>query len=277
MESMINTNKFGNQQIDTGVQGIDPLGGFAYHLDFSLPFIATAIHSGHHVRKELLPFMALDSKGRRFEEDTGTDLMIEGLGNAVWALESRAVYDLNRSRQIALPLTSERFWGTRVYKTLPTPEMNQKSLDNYDSFYRFMETCIATILDRFGVCIIYDIHSYNISRQKEKGIQSPPVFNLGTALLDESKWKKEIKLWLEQLGAISLPRIKTSVAQNHVFLGKAEFCRQLCSLDDRILVLPTEVSKIYMNEKKGDVYPDVIPALTNGLQNAILSHVKLLS
>ena len=277
MESMVNTNKIGKQQIDTGIQGIDPLGGFAYHLDFSLPFIATAIHSGHHVRNELLPFMALDSKGRRFEEDTGTDLMIKGLGNAVWALESRAVYDLNRSREIALPLTPERFWGTRVYKTLPNPEMNGKSLKNYDSFYRFMETCIATILDRFGMCIIYDIHSYNISRQKEKGIASPPVFNLGTALVDESKWEKEIKLWLEQLGTISLPKRKISVAQNHVFLGKAEFCRRLCSMDDRILVLPTEVSKIYMNEKKGDIYPDVILAVKNGLQNAILSHVKLFS
>jgi len=274
MESMVNTNKIGKQQIDTGVQGIDPLGGFAYHLDFSLPFIATAIHSGHHVRNELLPFMALDSKGRRFEEDTGTDLMIKDLGNAVWALESRAVYDLNRSREITLPLTPERFWGTRVYKSLPTPEMNEKSLINYDSFYRFMETCIATILDRFGVCIIYDIHSYNISRQEEKGIASPPVFNLGTALLDKSKWKREIDSWLEQLGKISLPQIKTSVAENHVFLGKAEFCRRLCNLDDRILVLPTEVSKIYMNEKKGDIYPDVILAVKNGLQNAILSHVK---
>ncbi|MBT6341178.1 MAG: N-formylglutamate amidohydrolase [Desulfobacula sp.] len=262
---------------DTSIQGTDPLGGFAYHLDFSLPFIATAIHAGHHVRKELLPFMALDSEGRRFEEDTGTKLMIKGLGNSVWALESRAVYDLNRSREIALPLTPEKFWGTRVYRTLPTPEMNQKSLENYDSFYRFMETCIARILDRFGFCIVYDIHSYNISRQQEKGIASPPVFNLGTALLDKSKWEKAIALWLEQLGTISLPGIKTSVAQNHVFLGKAEFCRRLCNLDDRILVLPTEVSKVYMDEKKGDVYPDVIQAVKNGLQNAILSHVKLLS
>ncbi len=276
MESMVNTNKIGKQQIDTGIHGIDALGGFAYHLDFSLPFIATAIHSGHHVRKELLSFMALDSKGRRFEEDTGTDLMIKGLGNAVWALESRAVYDINRSREIALPLTPERFWGTRVYKTLPTPEMKEKSLKNYDSFYRFMETCIATMLDRFGVCIIYDIHSYNISRQKEKGIASPPVFNLGTALLDKSKWEKAIELWLEQIDTISLPGIKTSAAENYVFSGKAEFCRRLCRLDDRILVLPTEISKVYMDEKKGDVYPEILQAVKNGLQNAILSHINLL-
>ncbi|MBT7051516.1 MAG: N-formylglutamate amidohydrolase [Desulfobacula sp.] len=273
---MSNTKKGGNSLSDTMIQGTDPLGGFAYHLDFSLPFIATAIHAGHHVREELRPLMALDSNQRQFEEDTGTELMIKTLCNAVWALESRSVYDLNRSRELALPLTPERFWGTQVYKTSPTPEMNQKSLKSYESFYKFMETCIARILDRFGICIIYDIHSYNISRQKEKGIVSPPVFNLGTALLDKSKWKQAISLWLEQLGNISLPGIKTDVAENHVFSGKAEFCRRLCNMDDRILVLPTEVSKVYMDEKKGIVYPDVIAAVKNGLQNAILSHVQLL-
>ena len=259
---------------DAIIQGTHSSGGFAYHLDFSLPFIATAIHAGNHVRKELLPFMDLDSHGRKFEEDTDTDLMIEGLGNAVWALESRSVYDLNRSREITLPLTPERFWGTRVYKTQPSPEMNQKSLKNYHSFYRFMETSAAALLDRVGFCIIYDIHSYNISRQQEKGIASPPVFNLGTALLDKSKWGKAIASWLELLGTISLPKIKTDVAENHVFLGKAEFCRHFSSLDDRILVLPTEVSKVYMDELKGNTYPEVLSAVKKGLQTAILSHVN---
>jgi len=276
MDYRLNTKKRGKAQTDNTIQGIDPLKGFAYRLDFSLPFIANAIHAGHHVREELLPLMALDSDQRRFEEDPCTDLMIKGLGNAVWALESRAVYDLNRSREMALPLTPERFWGTRVYNSLPTPEMNQKSLESYESFYRFMETCIASILDQFGFCIIYDIHSYNISRQQAKGIESPPVFNLGTALLNKSKWKNAIELWLEQLGTISLPGIKTSVAENHVFMGKAEFCRRLSSLDDRILVLPTEISKVYMDEKKGNVYPEKLEAVKNGLQNAILFHVQLL-
>jgi N-formylglutamate amidohydrolase len=276
MRRMVKTNDTENTRQKGLIQGADPLGGFAYHLDFSLPFIATAIHSGHHVRKELRPFLGLDSDLKKFEEDTNTDLMIKGLGNAVWALESRAVYDLNRSREMALPLTKERFWGSRVYKTIPPEKMNQKSLESYDRFYRFMETCIAKILDRFGICVIYDIHSYNISRQQAKGIESPPVFNLGTALLDKSKWEKAIALWLEQLGTISLPGIKTDVAKNHVFSGKAEFCRRLCKMDDRILVLPTEVSKVYMDEKKGDVYPDVIQAVKNGLQKVILSHIKLL-
>lgn len=256
------------------IAGTDPLGGFAYHLDFSLPFIAVAIHAGHHVPEDLLCHMALDSNQRKFEEDTGTDLMIKGLGNAVWALDSRVVYDLNRSRDLTLPLIPERFWGTRVYKTLPTPEINKKSLRNYDAFYSFMETTVNSILDRFGICIVYDIHSYNISRQQANGIEAPPVFNLGSALLNKSKWGKIIESWLEQLGGISLPGIKTIVAENHVFSGKAEFCRRLSSMDQRVLVLPTEISKVYMDEIKGVVYSDIILSLKKGLQNAILSHIK---
>ena len=135
-------SKPGKKQSGNIIQGTDPLGEFSYHLDFSLPYIAVAIHAGHNVRKELLPLMALNSDMRKFEEDHGTDIMIKGLGNAVWALESRAVYDLNRPKDMALPLTPEQFWNTRLYKTLPTPEMNKKSLGNYESFYKFMKTCI---------------------------------------------------------------------------------------------------------------------------------------
>ncbi|NOX33246.1 MAG: N-formylglutamate amidohydrolase [Deltaproteobacteria bacterium] len=261
-------------QQDIGIRGTDPLKGFAYHFDFSLPYIAVAIHAGHHVRKELKPLMALDSGQRRFEEDTGTDLLIKGLGNAAWALESRAVYDLNRSKDMALPLTKEKFWGTRVYKTMPDPGMNQKSLESHESFYRFIKKYVTGMLDRFGICIVYDIHSYNISRQKAKGIKFPPVFNLGTKLLNTLKWKEAIELWLELLGDISLPGVETTVAENLVFYGKAEFCRQISSMDERILVLPTEISKAYMDEKKGILYPDVVKALKTGLEKAVLSHAR---
>lgn len=253
-----------------------PLSGFDYHLDFSLPFIAVAIHAGHYVREELLPFMALDSNQRKFEEDTATDLMINDLKNAVWARESRSVYDLNREKEMALPLTPEQFWGTRVYKVPPTDEMNQKSVQSYELFYRFIETSIATMLDQFGFCVIYDIHSYNISRQKARGFESPPLFNLGTALLDKQKWNKAIGLWLTLLGDITLPGIKTIVAENQVFQGKAEFCNRLTRLDQRVLVLPTEVSKVYMDEITGEIFPDVLLSLKTGLQKSILSHITSL-
>jgi len=245
-----------------GISGTDSSQGFAYDFDFSTPIIATAIHAGHHVRDELIPLMEIPQNHRLFEEDTATEEMIQGLSNTIWGLESRAVYDLNRSPDLALPLTPEKFWGIKVYGTQPTPEMNQRSLESHARFYDFMGTIVSHMLDKFNVCIVLDIHSYNISRQIEKGFASPPVFNLGTESLDRVKWKKQIQTWIMALESISLPReITTVVAENEIFSGKGQLCEYLGTWDDRILVLPTEVSKVYMDEHTGKVYGEVVEAI----------------
>ncbi len=255
------------------VSGIGPAGGFQYQFDFSIPQIAVAIHAGHTVRQELLPYMAISSKQRQFEEDTGTDFMIQGRPNAIWGLESRAVYDLNRDARMALPLIPEKFWGTRVYQKQPTPEMNNRSLDSHAAFYQAMGAVITHMCDRFGYCVVYDIHSYNITRQQANGFENPPVFNLGTAALDRIRWKEPIESWLNHLAAIALPGIETTVAENEVFYGKGEFCKQLSSWDPRILVLPTEVSKVYMDEINGTIYPNILQALREGLEKAMDRHL----
>jgi N-formylglutamate amidohydrolase len=257
-----------NQMTRQGtITGTDPLQGFAYDFDFSTPIIATAIHAGHHVREELLPYMVIPPAQRLFEEDTATEKMIKGLPNTIWGLESRAVYDLNRSPDLALPLTPEKFWGIQVYGSQPTPKMNRKSLENHARFYDFMGTVVTHLLDKFNVCIVLDIHSYNISRQQEKGFSSPPVFNLGTTLLNKSRWKPYIHNWLSGLKTICLPNgIDTTVAENEVFEGKGHLCQHLSQWDERILVLPTEVSKVYMDEHTGEVYEGVVKAINSEFQ-----------
>jgi hypothetical protein len=250
----------------------DPDGGFAWHMAFDRPQIAVAIHAGHGVRPEILPFMALSRSQRLFEEDEATEVMIRSFSNAVWALESRAVYDLNRDEDSALPLTPEKFWGTRVYKEVPPPEMNRESLDRHGRFYRHLGTLITHLLDRFDRCVVYDIHSYNITRQQTKGFDDPPVFNLGTRGIDRSRWRQEVEDWLSLLCTIRLPGITPTVAENQVFMGHGELCRRLAGWDSRILVLPTEVSKVYMDERTGKVYPQVTDALASELTRIMNSH-----
>ncbi len=81
------------------LQGRSATGGFAFDLDLSTPALAVAIHAGHNVREELLPLMQIPEKDRLFEEDPATDRMIQGNANAIWGLDSRAEYDLNRPRR----------------------------------------------------------------------------------------------------------------------------------------------------------------------------------
>ena len=258
-------------------EGVDALGGFAFKLDFSVPYLVMAIHAGGRVRDELQPLMRISAKERAYEDDIATDRIIQGLPSTIWGLDSRSEYDLNRPPETALPLTPEMFWGVTVYKEQPTPDMNRQSLEKYDAFYIFIGSCVKIILERFGICIVYDIHSYNIDRQKAKGFASPPVFNLGTEQLDRSKWKGHIDKWLQQLRLIEVPGLQTTVAENQVFSGRGEFCRRLAGWDPNILVLPTEISKIYMNEREGIVYDAVVSSLRKGLQSAITTHARSIS
>jgi len=257
------------------IEGVDELGGFAYRLDLSVPTVATAIHAGHNVRKELLPLMELDEAGRRFEEDAATDEMIQGAPSAIWGLDSRAEYDLNRPPENALPLTPEQFWGTRVYREQPGAEMNRTSLAKFTAFHRFLAACLQALIEKHGACTVYDMHSYNITRQLEKGIADPPVFNLGTELLDHATWGRQIEHWLELLREIKLPGHDVTVAVNRVFFGRAYLCSSLTRADGRILVLPTEISKIYMDELQGRLKPEIVQALREGLQKAFREHTRL--
>lgn len=254
------------------LQGEGAGGGFAFDLDLSTPALAVAIHAGHNVREELLPLMQIGEKDRLFEEDPATDRMIRGCANAIWGLDSRAEYDLNRHAAGAVPLTAEQFWGVEVYRKVPTEAIVQRSLEKHEGFYTFIGSCIRVLLERFGFCVVYDIHAYNLSRQVEKGIANPPVFNLGTALLDRPRWGERIDAWLHQLGRIEIPGIVTTVEENRVFSGAGELCSRLTGWDRNILVLPTEIAKVYMDEREGTLHEMRIDAIGRGLQKAIAVH-----
>jgi hypothetical protein len=216
--------------------------------------------------------MRISEKDRLSEEDPATDRMIRGTANAIWGLDSRAEYDLNRPAAGAVPLTAEQFWGVQVYRGAPTEAMVCRSLEKYEAFYRFIGSCIRVLLERFGVCVVYDIHSYNLSRQVEKGISNPPVFNLGTALLDRPRWGERIDAWLQELGRIEIPGLATTVEENRVFTGAGELCSRLTGWDRNILVLPTEIAKVYMDEHTGILHDTRIDAIGLGLRRAIAAH-----
>jgi len=252
--------------------GTDPSGGFAFDLDLSVPWVATAIHAGHAVRGELAERMTISEAARLAEEDPATEQIIRACPSIVWGLDSRAEYDLNRPPALALALTPEMFWGVRVYGSQPTEAMNRRSLDKYTTFYRFVAAVIRVLLDRFGGCVVYDIHSYNIRRQLDKGHASPPVFNLGTRGIDRARWEKPVAGWLDRLRQVKLPGRVVTVAENDVFGGAGEFCRQLSAWDPRILVLPTEISKIYMDERRGIIDDAMVAVLKREMAAAVAAH-----
>ncbi len=254
------------------VSGIGPLGGFVYDLDLSVPYITFAIHAGHRVRDELLPLMSISDIERLTEEDAATDRIISDCPSTIWGLDSRAEYDLNRPIDLALPLTPERFWGIQIYGSPPTKAMQKRSLEKYSAFYRFVATVIQILLDRFGACVIYDIHSYNGRRQVENGHRSPPVFNLGTRSINRARWEIPVQTWLNCLSRVRIPDVFTTVAENEVFGGEGAFCRELTSWGPNILVLSTEILKMYMDENSGTFHDIRTDILKKTLGEAIVEH-----
>jgi len=76
--------------------------------------------------------------------------------------------------------------------------------------------------------------------------------------------------WTSSAGSKS--GIRTTVEENRVFSGAGELCRRLTGWDPHILVLPTEIAKVYMDEREGILHEPLIGALGAGLRRAIAAH-----
>ena len=259
---------------ETHLSGVDLAGGFAYELDLTRPGLALAIHAGRDLRPELAPWVLIGEDDRRREEDPATDQMIAAWPNRIWALASRAEYDLNRPRERAVPLTPEMYWGHQVYRDPLPPELRSASLARYDAFYAFIEALVRELLRRHRFLVIYDLHSYNLGPQIAQGHRPPPIFNLGTRLLDHARWRPALDAWLACLGRVRLEGMAVSVAENQVFGGQGELCRRISAGFERVLVLPTEVGKVYMDEKSGRLYPKRVAELGQALTRAMGQHQK---
>lgn len=98
---------------------------------------------------------------------------------------------------------------------------------------------IETLENKFGLCLLYDIHSYNYQRIERE----VPTFNLGTAQVNCRRWRKELDVLLEHLNAIELPNIDVVANENDVFKGmgyQATFVKENFS---NTLIMPLEVKK----------------------------------
>jgi hypothetical protein len=95
---------------------------------------------------------------------------------------------------------------------------------------------------------------------------------LGTRGIDRNTWQQEVDDWLSLLNTVRLPGITPTVAENKVFMGHGELCRRLTDWDSRILVLPTEISKVYVDELTGEVYPGITDSLASELTRIMNAH-----
>jgi N-formylglutamate amidohydrolase len=123
-----------------------------------VPYVCTAIHAGHHLSDELDSLCLVSEDNRLKEEDPYTDRLIDSFPIVLIAKNSRYEYDLNRSRSKCI---YDEAWGESVWSKRPNKERLDVSTKKHDSYYGVIHALILYLEERFGGCVIFDMHSYN--------------------------------------------------------------------------------------------------------------------
>jgi hypothetical protein len=240
-------------------------GAFEVRVDEYCPIIGTAIHAGHRLRPELLDNCLLDDSARFLEEDPFTQRFIEDFPITLVCHDSRYEYDLNRGPDDAVYETA---WGVEVWREPLSTEQRIASLAKHSRFYRVMRALAAQVEYQCGGCLIVDTHSYNY---RIRDHEAPPVFNIGTEQVDETRWRSVLDSFDRELPNIALPgKLESTLGWNAVFYGRgyqATIARQHLP---RTLVVPLEVKKVFMDETTGEPFPEIIEALRVGF-NAVIA------
>ena len=241
---------------------------FTLKIEEYVPYVCAAIHDGHQFRKELWSNCLHSEYDRWFEEDPSTKQMIQTHPIVLAGCDSRFEYDLNRDPENAV---FETAWGKKLWKE-PLPEnQKNKSLKKHAVFYKITEALISKIENKFNVCVVFDMHSYNWKRWDRE----VPTFNLGTSNVDNDRFGNCIENWRKSLSEINLPyKIASTSKINDTFQGNGYFLKFITSKFKNTLVLATEVKKIYCNELAQVVYPEIVSEIEKSLKIKIKNHAE---
>ena len=241
---------------------------FTIKIDSYVHYACGAIHNGHQFRKSLWENCLHTEYERWFEEDPETKTMVQTHPIVIAGCDSRFEYDLNRAPEYAI---STDAWGKQLWKT-PLPEkMKIKSLRKHQNFYKVTHALISKLEELFGVCIIYDMHSYNWKRWDRE----VPTWNLGTANVDQNRFGDSIEQWRNQLSKMKLPNTIVSTSKiNDTFQGNGYFLKFCTQNFKNTLVLATEAKKVYCDELNQIVFPEVVDAIEKQLKITVKVHAN---
>ena len=241
---------------------------FTLKIDDYVPYVCAAIHDGHQFRKELWDNCLHSEYNRWYEEDPETKNMVISHPILIAGCDSRFEYDLNRPPEEAV---FETAWGKQLWKS-PLPQDQKKhSLSKHEVFYKLTHALISKIESKFGMAIVYDMHSYNWRRWDRE----VPTWNLGTSNVDNDRFGEDIEAWRKVLSELKLPNnIKSDAAINNTFYGNGYFLKYITKNFKNTLVLATEIAKVYCHEYDQVIYPEVVSAVEEQLRNKLVTHAE---
>lgn len=235
------------------------------------PVIATAIHDGHALRPDVAARMRLSDAERLQEEDPFTGSWTAIGDTRVTAVRSRFEVDLNRPRDQAVYRTAAEAWGNDVWiGGGPPPEAVARSLAEYDLFYSAMRSIIEATISRFGMFVLYDLHSYNHRREGAPADPSGnPLVNLGTGSLDHSRWGGVARRFLDDMRGCGIGDHPIDARENVRFRGGWLSRWVNATFGERGCALAIEVKKVFMDEETGVPAWPVVRAIGLALASTV--------
>lgn len=241
---------------------------FTLKIDSYVHYVCGAVHDGHQFRKPLWDYCLHTEYDRWYEEDPETKNMVNYHPIVIAGLDSRFEYDLNRAPETAI---YDDAWGKQLWKEELPKEEKEKSLAKHIAFYKVVHALIAKLESKFGVVIVYDMHSYNWKRWDRE----VPTWNLGITNVDNERFGQDIEEWSRSLGELQLPNgIKSTSKINDTFKGNGYFLKYISQNFNNTLVLATEIAKVYCDEYEYIIFPEVVAAVALQLRGKIVAHAN---
>lgn len=242
------------------------------------PLWAFAIHDGHEIGEDLLPYVALSDAERLREEDPFTAEIANLPINQFVVNTSRFQLDLNRDVQNAVYLHPKQAWGLQVFRAnLPSTYLLELYRE-HQSIYYTIERHISTTIKRYGYFVILDIHSYNAKRESSTQVvdtEANPQINLGT-FYNREKWRELIDDFSNSLKHLKLDNKEIDVRENVKFKGGNLAQHILNQYGELGCVISIEFRKDFMDEWTGKVYLEKLALYNKLLKNVLLSMHKYL-
>lgn len=236
--------------------------------------IITAIHAGHGIRPEMLPWLAIGEAERLREEDPLTDYFL-GLGDSMLrANRSRFECDLNRPREKAVSTDPKDTWGLKIWNSDLPDEQIEKSRRMHDEFYAMIRSHCDAMIARFGRILLFDIHSYNHRRDGAHAAATPlaenPDIDLGATTMNHDVYGDLLAGFAEELRAVPVRGQPPRVGVNIRWEDGGNFPEWLHSIySDDACVITLEYKKSFMDEWTGEANILALQALREGLARAV--------
>jgi N-formylglutamate amidohydrolase len=256
--------------------------GWTIATDTADPIIATAIHAGHDLREEIIPWSGLEDHVRLREEDPFTDRWLPVSRNRIGVARSRFEVDLNRPRDGAVYLDAGAAWSLDVW-TAPLPNaLIQRSLAEYDAFYRDLTAACDEVAGAHPRFVVIDLHSYNHRRGgPDAPVDDPganPEINIGTGTVDRELWGASVDAFATAMSEFPFDGGHLDVRENVRFKGghMSRWINERYS--GRGCALAIEVKKIFMDEWTGELdeaalgtIGDALSAATDAVRDVLAS------